>query len=176
MTKSKNITQRAERILAQPTVHTFNFKKVPLEKVAQVLNHLRGFFKSTRSEDSDSQDAQLYFEYSASINEYLAKRLKTYTDKYRRLHPLPPIYTQQDMIAAVNKFFGVDHFFGDEIIKHTESGGCYIDELSLIRKLTFQQAQKLSNYVDPTRLDDDRHNSSFAVTDAIMQQFNPVHK
>ncbi len=142
------------------------------DAVAQVLKQLRGFFKNTRSGDWESPEFQLYLEYSDSINDYLARRLKTYTEKYRKLHPLPRVYTDREMIAAVNQFFGTDQVFGDDIIKHTESGGCYIDALSLMRRLAPTQTEKLNVQVKSV---DDSISASFAVTDAIMGQYRPIH-
>lgn len=72
------------------------------DSVLNVLTQLRGFFKSARCNDGDSPEAQLYFDYSDSINEYLEKRLKTYTDKYRKLHPVAPVYTETDLIEGLN--------------------------------------------------------------------------
>lgn len=140
------------------------------DAVAQVLTQLRGFFKSSRSGDSESSDAQLYFEYSDSINDYLAKRLKTYTDKYRKKHPAPPAYTERDMIDALNQFFGSDTLFGSKFIKHTESGGSYIDASVLAVELNNEQIKKMTKLVGQIK-DKDVLKYSFEVTDAIMSQY-----
>ena len=76
------------------------------DAVSHVLTQLRGFFNTARSKDVNSPEAQLYFDYSDSINDYLEKRLKTYTDKYRKLHPAAPVYTGTDLVEGLNQFFG----------------------------------------------------------------------
>lgn len=94
--------------------------------VSHVLTQLRGFFKTARRDDFDSPEAQLYFDYSDSINDYLEKRLKTYTEKYRKLHPAAPVYTEDDLVEGLHQFFGRNDKFDMSLIAHTESGGCYI--------------------------------------------------
>ncbi len=142
------------------------------DAVQQVLSQLRGFFKSSQDEDSTSADVQLYMDYSDSINEYLYKRLKTYTDKYRKRHPAPKAYTKEDYIRAVKQYFNAAHSFGDSIIGHTSSGGIYIDCVALMGNLTPEQTKKIDAVVDGKRFSD-MQTYSFAITDAIMAAYKP---
>lgn len=140
------------------------------DAVKQTLTQLRGFFKTSRSADADSPEAQLYFDYSDSINEYLEKRLKTYTDRYRKLHPATPIYRVGDMVSAVNQFFGTDGIFTADIVRRTESGGVYIDAAAVIQLLTPDQLAQLDKAVGKQKVQDALR-YSFAVTDAIMSRY-----
>jgi hypothetical protein len=105
------------------------------DAVLKVLTQLRGFFKSARRGDADSPEAKFYFDYSDSINEYIEKRLKTYTAKYRKIHPAEKTYTEVDLIEGLNQFFGCHAKFDLSFIAHTESGGCYIDIAKLSQNL-----------------------------------------
>ena len=148
------------------------------DSVLNVLTQLRGFFKSARCNDGDSPEAQLYFDYSDSINEYLEKRLKTYTDKYRKLHPVAPVYTEADLIEGLNQFFGRSDKFNESFIKHTESGGCYIDVVHLCFNLDRQQTEKIESLkINPNTHTDETLRYSFKVTDLIMSQYKrPTQK
>lgn len=148
------------------------------DSVLNVLTQLRGFFKSARCNDGDSPEAQLYFDYSDSINEYLEKRLKTYTDKYRKLHPVAPVYTETDLIERLNQFFGRSDKFNESFIKHTESGGCYIDVVHLCFNLDRQQTEKIESLkINPNTHTDETLRYSFKVTDLIMSQYKrPTQK
>lgn len=144
------------------------------DAVLQVLTQLRGFFKTARREEADSPEAQLYFDYSDSINEYLEKRLKTYTDKYRKLHPVSPVYTEADLIEGLNQFFGRNEKFNESFIKHTESGGCYIDVVHLCFNLDSQQIKKIDSIKIKMKSNthtDEMLRYSFDVTDLIMRQY-----
>ncbi len=148
------------------------------DSVLNVLTQLRGFFKSARSNDADSPEALLYFDYSDSINDYLEKRLKTYTDKYRKLHPVAPVYTEADLIEGLNQFFGRSDKFNESFIKHTESGGCYIDVVYLCFNLDRQQTEKIESLkIKSTTHTDETLRYSFKVTDLIMSQYKrPIQK
>lgn len=148
------------------------------DSVLNVLTQLRGFFKSARSNDADSPEALLYFDYSDSINDYLEKRLKTYTDKYRKLHPAAPVYTEADLIEGLNQFFGRSDKFNESFIKHTESGGCYIDVVHLCFNLDRQQTEKIESLkINPNTHTDETLRYSFKVTDLIMSQYKrPTQK
>lgn len=145
------------------------------DAVLQVLKQLRGFFKSARRDDVDSPEVQLYFDYSDSINEYLEKRLKTYTDKYRKLHPASPVYTEADLIEGLNQFFGRSEKFNESFVKYTESGGCYIDMVHLCSNLDSQQTQKIES-LKMKKMKSNTHTDetlrySFDVTDLIMSHY-----
>ena len=144
------------------------------DAVLKVLTQLRGFFKSARRDEVDSPEAQLYFDYSDSINEYLEKRLKIYTYKYRKLHPAAPVYTEADLIEGLNQFFGRSEKFNVSFIKHTESGGCYIDMVHLCSNLDRQEVEKIESIKIKMKSNthtDETLRYSFDVTDLIMSQY-----
>lgn len=144
------------------------------DAVSNVLTQLRGFFKSARSKDANSPEAQLYFDYSDSINDYLEKRLKTYTDKYRKLHPAAPVYTEADLVEGLNQFFGRNDKFDMSLIGHTESGGCYIDFKALSLRLDESDIEKLKKASDKMKSNnttDVELRYSFNATDLIMRHY-----
>ena len=144
------------------------------DAVSHVLIQLRGFFNTARSKDVDSPEAQLYFDYSDSINDYLEKRLKTYTDKYRKLHPAAPVYTEADLVEGINQFFGRNDKFDMSLIAHTESGGCYIDFKALSLRLDDRDVEKLKKVSDKMKSNnttDVEMRYSFNATDLIMRHY-----
>lgn len=144
------------------------------DAVSHVLTQLRGFFNTARSKDVDSPEAQLYFDYSDSINDYLEKRLKTYTDKYRKLHPSVPVYTEADLVEGLNQFFGRNDKFDMSLIGHTESGGCYIDFKALSIRLDDSDIEKLRNVKEKMKSNnttDVELRYSFNATDLIMRHY-----
>ena len=144
------------------------------DAVSNVLTQLRGFFKSSRSKDANSPEAQLYFDYSDSINDYLEKRLKTYTDKYRKLHPAAPVYTEDDLVEGLHQFFGRNDKFDMSLIGHTESGGCYIDFKVLSLRLDDSDVEKLKKVSDKMKSNnttDVELRYSFNATDLIMRHY-----
>lgn len=144
------------------------------DAVLKVLTQLRGFFKSARRGDADSPEAQLYFDYSDSINDYLEKRLKTYTDKYRKLHPAAQVYTEADLIEGLNQFFGRSEKFDMSVIAHTESGGCYIDLAQLCLRLSrndIERIEKVTGKMQSNSMTDAALRYSFNATDLIMSHF-----
>lgn len=150
------------------------------DAVQKVLTQLRGFFQSARSNDSNSPEAQLYFEYSDSINEYIEKRLKTYTGKYRKIHPAAKVYTESDLIEGLNQFFGRSEKFDKSFIKYTESGGCYIDVVHLCFNLDRSQTEKIEKVtakMKSNNVSDETLRYSFNITDLIMSNYNrPIKK
>lgn len=149
--------------------------------VAKVLQQLRGFFKSARDcHDANSKEAQLYFDYADSINEYLEKRLKTYSEKYLKLKPRQPTHTEKEMIEAINLFFESEHKYDSHYIKHTESGGSYIDAIALAYNLTPSETDRLDKVMEAAKskvtADKDPLNYCFNVTDAIMLYYRMNHK
>ena len=144
------------------------------DAVSQVLTQLRGFFRSARRGNSDSPEAQLYTDYSDSINDYLEKRLKTYTDKYRKLHPAAPVYTEDDLVEGLNQFFGRNDKFDMSLIAHTDSGGCYINFTQLSLRLDNSDIEKLSKVTEKMRsnnIADVELRDSFNATDLIMRHY-----
>lgn len=146
--------------------------------VEQTLKQLRTYFSTiTQKEHAETKEAQLYFEYADSISEYLEKRLKAYTKKFRLLHPIATGYTKNDMICALNQFFGEDGKFGQRHIHSTPSGGLYIDAAGVMFELTQEQSDKLNSIVGDNIPKDSSTDAmmrfSFAVTDAIMNQYKP---
>lgn len=149
------------------------------DAVLKVLTQLRGFFNVARRNDVDSPEAQLYFDYSDSINDYLEKRLKTYTDKYRKLHPVPPVYTEADLVEGLNQFFGRNDKFDKSLIAHTDSGGCYIDFKQLSLRLDDSDIKKLSSVKEKMKSNnttDVELRYSFDATDLIMRQYKRPSK
>ena len=141
--------------------------------VATVLQQLRGFFKCSRDKSMKTEaDTDLYCDYSDSINDYIEKRLKTYTAKYRKLHPLQPTYTAEQMMEAINFFFDSGKHFGMNFIKRTENNGAYIDAVALAYNLTPSQTDKLDRLMSAGKAKIDASkdplNYCFLVTDAIM--------
>ena len=144
------------------------------DAVSQVLTQLRGFFRSARRGNSDSPEAQLYTDYSDSINDYLEKRLKTYTDKYRKLHPAAPVYTEDDLVEGLNQFFGRNDKFDMSLIAHTDSGGCYIDFKALSLRLDDRDVEKLKKVSDKMKSNnttDVELRYCFNATDLIMRHY-----
>ena len=144
------------------------------DAVSHVLTQLRGFFKTVRRGNFDSPESQLYFDYSDSINDYLEKRLKTYTEKYRKLHPVVQVYTEADLVEGINQFFGRNDKFDMSLIGHTESGGCYIDFKALSLRLNDSDVEKLKKVSDKMKSNnttDVELRYSFNATDLIMRQY-----
>ena len=144
------------------------------DAVSHVLTQLRGFFKTVRRGNFDSPESQLYFDYSDSINDYLDKRLKTYTEKYRKLNPAVPVYTEDDLVEGMNQFFGRNDKFDVSLIAHTESGGCYIDFKALSLRLDDSDIEKLRKVTDKMKSNniyDVELRYSFNATDLIMRQY-----
>lgn len=149
--------------------HDIQFQQ--FDAVLQVLKHLGGYFQSVRPQESESKEAQLYMDYADSINDYLEKRLKTYSEKITKFRPLPTAYTQEDMILAINQFFVSGKRFGHNFIKHTESGGAYIDAVALAFNLDNEQTEKLDRLVGK-RKSRDVLSYCLAVTDGILLHYN----
>lgn len=72
--------------------------------VLKMIQQLRGFYKSVVGENDNTPKAQLYFDYSDSIDDYLSKRLTTYSKRLRKLTPQLPVYTAEQMVEALNLF------------------------------------------------------------------------
>lgn len=138
------------------------------DSVLQVLKQMQGFFNFARTKDNDSKDNDLYCEYADSINAYVDKRMKTYSTKHRKLHPQLPGFTQDQMIEAVNLFFGEDKKFNENFIAKTESGGCYIDGMKLFANLNEDQTAKLDKLVPRPKEGNSMQKYFLNVTDAIM--------
>lgn len=144
------------------------------DAVLKVLAQLRGFFKSARRGDADSPEAQLYFDYSDSINEYIEKRLKTYIAKYRKIHPAAQVYTEDDLVEGLNQFFDRDDKFDMSVIGHTESGGCYIDLAQLCLHLSrndIEKIEKVTGKMQSNKMTDAALRYSFNATDLIMSHY-----
>ena len=136
--------------------------------VMQVLKQMQGFFNFARTKDINSKDNDLYCEYADSINAYVDKRMKTYSEKHRKLHPQLPGFTQYQMVEAINLFFGEDKKFNESFIARTESGGCYIDGMKLIPNLSEEQTAKLDKLVPRPKEGNSMQKYFLHITDAIM--------
>lgn len=138
------------------------------DSVLQVLKQMQGFFNFARTKDINSKDHDLYCEYANSINSYMEKRMKTYSEKYKKLHPQLPGFTQDQMVEALNLFFGEDKKFNDSFIAKTESGGCYIDGMKLIMNLSEEQTVKIDKLVPRPKEGNSMQKYFLNITDAIM--------
>lgn len=151
----------------------FQFQQ--FDGVAQVLKQLRGFFEAVRPQESESPDAKLYLDYSDSINDYLAKRLKTYIDKVTRLHPENAPYTEQDLLAALNHFFGVEYWLGSECVNHTQQNCPYLNVKAIRARLNDDQTRKfeklIANGGGEILRPDDTLNYNFAATNAVINRY-----
>ena len=136
--------------------------------VMQVLKQMQGFFNFARTKDINSKDNDLYCEYADSINAYVDKRMKTYSAKHRKLHPQLPGFTKDQMVEAINLFFGEDKKFNESFIARTESGGCYIDGMKLIPNLSEEQTAKLDKLVPRPKEGNSMQKYFLYITDAIM--------
>lgn len=132
------------------------------------LRQLSGFFDFARKKDEKSKDYALYYEYADSINAYMDKRMNTYSVKYRKLHPTLPGFTQEQMVEAINLFFGEDKKFNESFIAKTESGGCYIDGMKLIANLNEEQTAKLDKLVPRPKEGNSMQKYFLYITDTIM--------
>ena len=144
------------------------------DTVSQVLHQLRGYFRSAGPKDVDSREGDLFYEYADSIYNYVDKRLHTFSAKYRKLHPAAQVYTEADLIEGLNQFFGRSDKFDKSFIKHTESGGCYIDVVHLCFNLDRLQTEKIEQVtakIKSNNITDDTLRYSFNVTDLIMSKY-----
>lgn len=144
--------------------------------VLKMIQQLRGFYKSVVGENDNTPKAQLYFDYSDSIDDYLSKRLTTYSKRLRKLTPQLPVYSAEQMVEALNLFFYNETHFDKEFIKHTESGGTYIDALSLVKVLSPSQTERIDKVMKEAgcmvTADKDPANYCFSVTDIILLYYH----
>ena len=132
------------------------------------LRQLSGFFDFARKKDEKSKDYALYYEYADSINAYMEKRMLTYSAKYRKLHPTLPGFTQEQMVEAINLFFGEKDKFNESFISATDSGGKYIDAVKLSFNIDEEQTKKLDKLVPKPKEGNSIQKYCLNVTDAIM--------
>ena len=140
--------------------------------VMQSLRQLSGFFDFARKKDEKSKDYALYYEYADSINAYMDKRMQTYSQKYRKLHPTLPGFTKEQMVEALNLFFGEKDKFNDSFIAKTESGGRYIDGMKLISNLNEEQTAMLDKLVPRPKEGNSMQKYFLYITDAIMLNYH----
>lgn len=141
------------------------------DSVLQVLKQMQGFFNFARTKDINSKDNDLYYDYANSISAYVGKRMKTYSEKRRKLHPQLPVFTQDQMVEALNLFFDKKGFFNESFIAKTESGGCYIDGMKLIANLDEEQTVKLDKLVPRPKEGNSIQKYFLYITDAIMLNY-----
>ena len=151
--------------------NTIEFQQ--FDGVQQSLQQLKGFFRTIRSHHDNTPEADLYWKYSDSISEYMGKRLKTYSEKYRKIHPRPRVFSVDEMVKAINMIFGIDEHLAQAFIKHTESGGAYIDATALLFNLDGRQAEIIDKMTGKVS-NKDSLNYSFTVTDAIMKTYSEM--
>lgn len=136
--------------------------------VMQSLHQLSGFFNFARNKDENSKDGALFYEYADSINTYLEKRMRTYSEKHRKLHPNLPGFTKEQMVEAINLFFDEKDKFDDTFIAKTDTSGCYIDGMKLIANLSEEQTAKLDKLIPRPKEGNSVQKYFLNVTDAIM--------
>lgn len=141
--------------------------------VRQSLKQLKGFFRTIRNNDDNTPEADLYWQYSDSISEYMGKRLKTYSEKYQKLHPRPRVFSVDEMVKAINMIFGIDEHLAQAFIKRTESGGAYIDATALLFNLDGRKAEIIDKMTGKVS-NKNSLNYSFTVTDAIMKTYSEM--
>ena len=141
--------------------------------VQQSLKQLNGFFRTIRNNDDNTPEADLYWQYSDSISEYMGKRLKTYSEKYQKLHPRPRVFSVDEMVKAINRIFGIDEHLAQAFIKRTESGGAYIDATALLFNLDGRKAEIIDKMTGKVS-NKNSLNYSFTVTDAIMKTYSEM--
>ena len=141
--------------------------------VQQSLKQLKGFLRAIRSNNDNTPEADLYWQYSDSISEYMGKRLKTYSEKYKKLHPRPRVFSVDEMVKAINMIFGIDEHLAQAFIKRTESGGAYIDATALLFNLDGRKAEIIDKMTGKVS-NKDSLNYSFTVTDAIMKTYSAM--
>lgn len=132
------------------------------------LRQLSGFFDFARKKDEKSKDYALYYEYADSINNYMDKRMQTYSQKYRKLHPTLPGFTQEQMVEAINLFFGEKDKFNESFISATDSGGKYIDAVKLSFNIDEEQTKILDKLMPKPKEGNSIQKYCLNVTDAIM--------
>lgn len=136
--------------------------------VMQSLHQLSGFFNFARNKDENSKDGALFYEYADSINAYLEKRMRTYSEKHRKLHPNLPGFTKEQMVDAINLFFDEKGKFNESFISTTDSGGKYIDAVKLSFNIDGEQTKKLDKLVPKPKEGNSIQKYCLNVTDAIM--------
>ena len=151
--------------------NTIEFQQ--FDGVQQSLKQLTGFLRAIRSNNNNTPEADLYWKYSDSISEYMGKRLKTYSEKYRKIHPRPRVFSVDEMVKAINMIFGIDEHLAKAFIKRTESGGAYIDATALLFNLDDRQAEIIDKMTGKVS-NKDSLNYSFTVTDAIMKTYSEM--
>ena len=141
--------------------------------VQQSLKQLNGFFRTIRKNCDNTPEADRYWQYSDSISEYMGKRLKTYSEKYQKLHPRPRVFSVDEMVKAINMIFGIDEHLAQAFIKRTESGGAYIDATALLFNLDGRKAEIIDKMTGKVS-NKNSLNYSFTVTDAIMKTYSEM--
>ena len=136
--------------------------------VMQVLSQLRTYLNSVVSKDREDKRKELFFEYADSINDYLNKRMKTYAEKVNKLEETIKPHTEADILKALDKIYGTTNRFDSHFIKHTESGGAYIDAQVLSREMKCDLTTKLLKGIDKV-LPSGELNFNFNITDRILK-------
>ena len=153
-----------------------SFKFQQFDGVLQVLNQLRGFFNSVRPKDYSQPETQLFGDYADSINDYLAKRLKTYVAKYNKMHPEYTAYTDQDVIDALNAYFSTD-IFGADNIGHTDAGCPYVNIATVKNKLNAEQTLMLEKILNTDKLNTKEYKTQcYTVTDLLVKLYKRPKK
>lgn len=143
----------------------YHFKQ--FDVVNNMLKQLSTFFGKVRSDDANTPEGELYMDYADSINSYLDKRLKTYTDKYRKLNPLPKVYTAEQMLALASDYFGISSL-PDTCIARTNAGSPFLNVSAISQCLDSKGLAKLNKIINIKKLDASNvDRASFTFTDFI---------
>ena len=142
--------------------------------VSAALSQLRGYLQASRTCFHEKEYADLYNDYSDSVNAYLDKRLNTFTRKVASKMPSVHGYTEQELLDALNEFFDTDRKFGRRFIQRNEQGGRFINVPLLAMELNDAQTAKIDKYVRYDRRDNDAVSEyCYRVTDIIMREYTP---
>lgn len=126
------------------------------DAVLSVLTQLRGFFNNTRnSGEGTAETRELYMEYADSINAFIEKRLRTYTERYRKIVPQvkPVLRTKEEVMQALNEFFHTE--FPADMTCKSMNGGYDADYTKLAMNLTRHQTEYLDAHVALPERDSD---------------------
>lgn len=139
--------------------------------VLHTMGQIKSFMRATRGAAS-APVAQLYMDYADSINEYLNKRLKTYSEKLLKYNPKPKTFTENEIIDALNQYFGEEGKFDHRHIAHTRAGGCFVDVMVLMPDLSPSQTEKIDKAVGSLDINSKNINTyALSVTDAILNEY-----
>lgn len=142
------------------------------DSVMAVLRQLKVFFETGRPHGEETEEGELFLEYSDSINKYLDKRITAYHKKRDKFSPQTVSFTKQELVDAMNEFFGTEGKFTDFFIQRTKSGGMMIDVMKLCAELSPSDTDKLDRLVGSCgKTYDAIDRYAYKVTDTILDSY-----